>query len=287
MNAADFLADVDLRPIKLAEGGFEKAGLTLGPGSAGLEVVVAEARRKPSQMRSEARGGPDKVAGQRRSSSSPSTTTTRRSAARPAKCRRYFWTWTSARWSAFAAPPWPSRTATRRPASFGRCCPKSRNRKSPACETRGSSPRTNWKRACRSGPTGKRPSRRPSPCSTSAGATSWPGSVPGFRNKPQYAVLRCGQTKMAVAIFLDRSEACDIASDRFGGMTPVQYALAKADDENLDYVLVDHGSSLRIHTTAGKGVGRRGRTETFVEIHLDLLPSDRAGYLWLLFSGQA
>jgi type I restriction-modification system DNA methylase subunit len=103
----------------------------------------------------------------------------------------------------------------------------------------------------------------------------------------QYAVLRCGQTKMAVAVFLDRSEACDMASDRFGGMTPVQYALAKADDENLDYVLVDHGSSLRIHTAAGKGVGRRGRTETFVEIHLDLLPSDRAGYLWLLFSGQA
>ena len=105
--------------------------------------------------------------------------------------------------------------------------------------------------------------------------------------KQPYAVLRCGQTKMAVAVFLDRSEACDVASDRFGGMTPVQYALAKADDENLDYVLVDHGSSLRIHTTAGKGVGRRGRTETFVEIHLDLLPSDRAGYLWLLFSGQA
>ena len=51
MNAADFLADVDLRPIKLAEdgGGFGKAGLTIGTGSAGLEVVVAEARRKPSQ----------------------------------------------------------------------------------------------------------------------------------------------------------------------------------------------------------------------------------------------
>jgi hypothetical protein len=63
--------------------------------------------------------------------------------------------------------------------------------------------------------------------------------------------------------------------------------LAKADDENLDYVLVDHGSSLRIHTTAGKGVGRRGRTETFVEVILSVRPNDRAGYLWLLFSGQA
>ena len=118
--------------------------------------------------------------------------------------------------------------------------------------------------------------------------TCWPGlAIQVSDTNQQYAILRCGQTKMAVAVFLDRSEACDIASDRFGGMTPVQYALAKADDENLDYVLVDHGSSLRIHTTAGKGVGRRGRTETFVEIHLDLLPSDRAGYLWLLFSGAA
>ena len=123
---------------------------------------------------------------------------------------------------------------------------------------------------------------------TSVGAICWTDLATRCADtNQQYAVLRCGQTKIAVAIFLDRSEACDMASDRFGGMTPVQYALAKADDENLDYVLVDHGSSLRIHTTAGKGVGRRGRTETFVEIHLDLLPSDRAGYLWLLFSGQA
>ena len=112
----------------------------------------------------------------------------------------------------------------------------------------------------------------------------------GFQVAPtnqQYAVLKSGPKKIAVAIFLDRSEACDVASDRFGGMTPIQYALAKADDENLDYVMVDHGSSLRIHTTAGKGVGRRGRTDTFIEVHLDLLPTDRAGYLWLLFSGAA
>ena len=112
----------------------------------------------------------------------------------------------------------------------------------------------------------------------------------GFQVAPtnqQYAVLKSGPKKIAVAIFLDRSEACDVASNRFGGMTPIQYALAKADDENLDYVVVDHGSSLRIHTASGKGVGRRGRTDTFIEVHLDLLPTDRAGYLWLLFSGAA
>jgi len=104
----------------------------------------------------------------------------------------------------------------------------------------------------------------------------------------QFSVLRVGQKKVAVAIFLDRREACDITSERFGGVSPISYALAKADAENLDYVFVDHGARLRIYPTAtGIGSGRRGRTETFVEIHLDLLPNDKAGYLWLLFSGEA
>ncbi len=104
----------------------------------------------------------------------------------------------------------------------------------------------------------------------------------------QYAILKTAATRIAVAVFLDRSEATDAASERFGGMTPVQYALAKADEENLEYVIVDHGDSLRIYSAGtGKGVGRRGRTETYVEAHLGLLPEDRAAYLWLLFSGEA
>jgi len=71
-------------------------------------------------------------------------------------------------------------------------------------------------------------------------------------------------------------------------VSPVSYALAKADAENLSYVFVNHGSALRIYPAAtGIGTGRRGRTETFIEVHLDLLPSDKAGYLWLLFSGKA
>jgi len=106
--------------------------------------------------------------------------------------------------------------------------------------------------------------------------------------RQQYSVLRAAQSKVAVAIFLDRSEATDAASERFGGMTPIQYALAKADEENLDYVIVDHGASLRLYTAgSGRGVGHRGRTETFIEAHLTLIPPDKAGYLWLLFSGEA
>lgn len=109
-----------------------------------------------------------------------------------------------------------------------------------------------------------------------------------IETQQNHAVLRAGNTKVAVAIFLDRTEPVYMVSTRFGGMTPIQYALAKADEENLDYVVVDHGPALRVYTVASsKGVGRRGRTETFVEVHLDLLPVNKAGYLWLLFSADA
>jgi len=101
-------------------------------------------------------------------------------------------------------------------------------------------------------------------------------------------ILRAGNTRMAVAVLLDRNESCDVASERFSGASPVSYALNKADQENLSYVVVSRGASLRIYPTAtGVGTGGRGRTETFIEVHLDLLPTDKAGYLWLLFSGGA
>jgi len=113
----------------------------------------------------------------------------------------------------------------------------------------------------------------------------------GFRIEPLQgpaSLLRAGDTRIALAVFLDRSEACDVSSERFSGVSPVSYALAKADTEGLPYVVVDHGTSLRIYPTdPDRGVGQRGRTETFAELHLDLLPMEKAGYLWLLFSGDA
>ncbi len=106
--------------------------------------------------------------------------------------------------------------------------------------------------------------------------------------RQQYSVLRTATSKVAVAVFLERKEAVDMALERFGGMTPVQYALAKADEENLQYVIVDQGATLRLYTTAAdRGVGRRGRTETYVEAQLNLLTPDKSAYLWLLFSGEA
>ena len=104
----------------------------------------------------------------------------------------------------------------------------------------------------------------------------------------QIAVLAARSTKVAVALFLDRSEAVDVANQRFSGSSPIAYALARADQERLPYVIVASGGQLRLYPVeAGKGIGQRGRTETYVQIHLDMLPPDRAGYLWLLFSANA
>ncbi|MCY4398409.1 MAG: hypothetical protein OXE96_03560 [Gemmatimonadetes bacterium] len=101
-------------------------------------------------------------------------------------------------------------------------------------------------------------------------------------------LLVAGDRKTAVAVLLDRPEEIDSASARFDGVSPVSYALAQADRENLDWVVAVAGGTLRLYPAKpGVGTGRRGRSETFVEIDLDLLAGDNAGYLWLLLSAPA
>jgi len=104
----------------------------------------------------------------------------------------------------------------------------------------------------------------------------------------QASMLLAKGTRTAVAVLLHRSESPDVAAERFSGLSPVSYALHQADQQRVPYVIVTQGPMLRLYPVeTGVGVGRRGRTETFVELHLDLLPDDKAGYLWLLFSAEA
>jgi len=102
------------------------------------------------------------------------------------------------------------------------------------------------------------------------------------------SVLVSQSQKLALAVFLDRGESPDTASQRFSNFSPVTYALTKADQENLPYVIIANGPALRIYpTNPGVGVGRRGRTETFLELHLNLLREDHIPLLWYLFSAEA
>ncbi|MEJ7810604.1 MAG: hypothetical protein WKG32_09380 [Gemmatimonadaceae bacterium] len=102
------------------------------------------------------------------------------------------------------------------------------------------------------------------------------------------AVLRARGTRLAVAVFLERPDEIEPASERYDGLSPVSYALAKADAEHLDYVVVAAGTVLRVYPVKpGVGTARRGRTETFVELDLALLDDASAGYLTLLASASA
>jgi hypothetical protein len=95
-------------------------------------------------------------------------------------------------------------------------------------------------------------------------------------------LLRGGERRTALAILLDPAEIPEAGTARFNNLSPVSYALAKAGAENLPWVVVLHGDRLRLYPTAvGVGVGRRGRTETYVEVQTSLLADEHLAYLWL------
>lgn len=97
-----------------------------------------------------------------------------------------------------------------------------------------------------------------------------------------------GGNARAIAVFLEPTELPDAPSLRLDSNTPVSYALAQADRENLPWVISIKGSKIRLYSTTTSGaVGQRGRAETFIELNLNLLPDDQAGYLPLLLSSSA
>ncbi|MYJ48487.1 MAG: hypothetical protein F4070_12765, partial [Acidimicrobiales bacterium] len=102
------------------------------------------------------------------------------------------------------------------------------------------------------------------------------------------SVLTVAGRREAIAVFCDDGEPFEAPSDRFDGMSPVSRALALADRENVDWVLLTRASEIRLYSARpGVGVGRKGRAETFVELNLSLLASEQAGYLSLLFAAEA
>ena len=106
------------------------------------------------------------------------------------------------------------------------------------------------------------------------GATTWMLTAEG-RNQ-------------AVAVFCDPNEPFDSPANRFEGSSPVSRALAEADTQRVPWVLLTRARELRLYAArSDTGVGRKGRAETFVEVNLALLPSEKAGYLGLLFSADA
>jgi len=113
----------------------------------------------------------------------------------------------------------------------------------------------------------------------------------GFSVEPlgvNTSMLMIGGRNRAVAVFCDEDEPFDAPAQRFDGASPVARGLAVADQQNVDWVILTRASEIRLYAArADTGVGRKGRSETFVEVNLSLLPQDQAGFLHLLFSAEA
>ena len=102
------------------------------------------------------------------------------------------------------------------------------------------------------------------------------------------SILRSGPRRTALAVMLRESESAEAGSSRFNSLSPISYAFKKADDENLSWVVLTQGTRIRLYSTrVDVGVGRRGRTETYVECQPSLLADDHSPYLWLLYSAEA
>ncbi len=102
------------------------------------------------------------------------------------------------------------------------------------------------------------------------------------------AKLVADETDLALGLFLNKGELVDMSSERFSNLSPVTYALARADNEGLPWVMVLSDDAIRLYPVkTGVGVGQRGRAETFVQLRLDLLSDDDVAYLWLLYSADA
>src|SRR5579884_479030 len=105
---------------------------------------------------------------------------------------------------------------------------------------------------------------------------------------PSAAILVANGTNRAVGLFLDASLSFDEPTIAFGASSPVTHGLAIATRLGLPWVILTRGTSIRLHpVSADIGVGRRGRSATYVELNLSLLPENQSPYLWLLFGADA
>jgi hypothetical protein len=102
------------------------------------------------------------------------------------------------------------------------------------------------------------------------------------------SLLLAGEDRRAVAVFLDEGETFDAPGARFENVSPVSHALAVAGREHLSWVVLTRAAEIRLYAARpDTGVGRRGASQTFIEVNLALLPDELAGYLHLLFSADA
>lgn len=101
-------------------------------------------------------------------------------------------------------------------------------------------------------------------------------------------MLRVNGGPRAIAVVLSSSEQIDSKAGRLNDLAPLVFGFQEAERAGVDWLVVTHGTRIRVHpVNQGAALSKRSRTETYLEIDLDILPEDRSGYLWLIFSKDA
>lgn len=111
-------------------------------------------------------------------------------------------------------------------------------------------------------------------------STDWIGSTA--------MILRASsQAPRAVAVLLQENETFSEQSDRFLS-SPVAHALSLAQEREIPWVVALRNSQIRLYSArATDGVGRRGQSETYLEIDLAVVDPAYQGLLPLAFSASA
>ena len=101
-------------------------------------------------------------------------------------------------------------------------------------------------------------------------------------------ILKSQDKKRALAVLLNASETHESKEQRFNQLSPVSYAMNKADQENMPWVLIVQDNHIRLYSAKEEtGLSHNSRTETYIDCQPSLLQEENLGYLWLIFSAEA
>ena len=117
-------------------------------------------------------------------------------------------------------------------------------------------------------------------------------SALGYQLKPidrkPESVLCIGERESAVAVVLLEKESMEAAEKRFERSSPASYAIGRAESRGLSWAILVKGDQLRLYPAAKiRGVGQRGRTESYVDCRISQLTDKSRPCLWLIYSAEA